>query len=740
MSPQQRRNAALLFAPELASGALTLSDLERPEVSEAVSTRPAPWPGRRVLDDLGRRRGGAALSSVAGMEHARAAVLGDAAPGPPRVLIRVDEFPNYNVLADPDRYGTAAFRGFHDRMTAAGVPYLIAALPTLAADPLNPRARGGRPLDDSERETLSELCADGSTAFALHGYDHRTRHASPRRRSELTGLRAEDLRALVDRGLAVLEELGLDSRIFVPPYNTFGAGQYEALAERFDVICGGPETVLRLGLHPPGQWRGEAVYLPSYEPLYGRAATVRDAVERLARRSSPLWAPVTLHWEWEAQDGYRELDALLETVAPFARPWSDLLSEVDASRAADAEADGRGAPAELPRERRQGEDAIVGGSRRAPLRLVSVQTGAERGGAEYANVEMLAALAERGVGVRLLSNHPELAKGTTVPVTPVDLGPKLSRRTVRRVEAGFLLYLARFVRALGGERRRGPIDVLLVHYKKEQLMAALLPPGLARATVWAEWGPVPEPMRVGLPRAAYLAAARRARAVLAVSESTRRSLEEVGVPPEKITVVPAVVDSDELRFDPEARARLRAEWGAGEDAFVVGCVSRLHAGKPIRVLIDALDHLDGDVLVVVAGDGPDEPALRARAAAHGARVRFLPTPRGYVHEVLSACDVQVFAPFRTEGLPRSILFGQLTGRPVIVTDPEPVPGLVPEGTGASVSPANDPRALAALLDAYRLDPERRAREGDEGRRWATERYARERTVDRIEAIMNEAAE
>ncbi len=332
MSPAERRNAALLFAPELASGAITPSDLDRPEVEDAVRARSVPWPGRRVLDDLGRRRGGGAHSSVAALEAARATVLGSRAPGPPRVLIRVDEFPHYNVVAGPNRYGTAAFRRFHERMAAAAVPYLIAALPSLAADPLDPRAERGRTLDDSERETLRELAAEGSTAFALHGYDHRTRHKSPRLRSELTGLGAEDLRALLDRGLAVLAELGISPRVFVPPYNTFSAGQYEALAERFDVVCGGPETVLRMGLHPPGQWRGDAVYLPSYEPLYGRAVSVRKAVERLAERSSPLWAPVTLHWEWESQDDYRALDALLETVAPYARPWSDLLSEVDASR------------------------------------------------------------------------------------------------------------------------------------------------------------------------------------------------------------------------------------------------------------------------------------------------------------------------------------------------------------------------------------------------------------------------
>jgi len=46
--------------------------------------------------------------------------------------------------------------------------------------------------------------------------------------------------------------------------------------------------------------------------------------------------------------------------------------------------------------------------------------------------------------------------------------------------------------------------VLLVHYKKEQLMAGMLPRRLRAATVWAEWGPVPVPMRSGIPRLAYV--------------------------------------------------------------------------------------------------------------------------------------------------------------------------------------------------------------------------------------------
>ena len=42
-----------------------------------------------------------------------------------------------------------------------------------------------------------------------------------------------------------------------------------------------------------------------------------------------------------------------------------------------------------------------------------------------------------------------------------------------------------------------PYDVLLVHYKKEQLMARQLPKRLRATLVWAEWGPVPVQMRQG---------------------------------------------------------------------------------------------------------------------------------------------------------------------------------------------------------------------------------------------------
>jgi glycosyltransferase involved in cell wall biosynthesis len=66
---------------------------------------------------------------------------------------------------------------------------------------------------------------------------------------------------------------------------------------------------------------------------------------------------------------------------------------------------------------------------------------------------------------------------------------------------------------------------------------------------------------------------------------------------------------------------------------------------------------------------------------------------------------------------------------VIASGPEGASDMVPPGTGSIVSPAHDPRMLAACIEAYRADPERCAREGRAGRALAQERYDRNAVVE-----------
>ncbi|HEX3519309.1 MAG TPA: glycosyltransferase family 4 protein [Solirubrobacteraceae bacterium] len=363
------------------------------------------------------------------------------------------------------------------------------------------------------------------------------------------------------------------------------------------------------------------------------------------------------------------------------------------------------------------------------LHIASVQTSGERGGAEYANVELLNAFRGRGLDARLVSDQPGLVIGTDVPVTEIDLGPKIKRSTWRRLAINCPLLVWRLARALAREGRDDPIDVLLLHFKKEQLISALLPRRLTGVVVWAEWGPLPTPLTRGPARWLYVTAARRARMIAAVSESTRESLISAGVPAAKVVVIHNIVDAEEVTFDEQARDRYRREWGFRDDTFVIGCVSRLNSSKRNDVIVDSMSYLAEDVVLVFAGEGDDEEALRAQAAAHGDRVRFLPTPRGYVQDVLSACDLVAFAPQPIEGAPRSIIFGQLTERPVVATGPEGARDMIPPDTGTILASPHDPKALAACIEAYKEDPERRAQEGHAGRVLAQARYDRRAVVD-----------
>jgi len=263
---------------------------------------------------------------------AREAVLGERARAPPRFLVRVDEFPHYKAWDEPGRFGSAGFERFHEILQAAGVPYLVAVLPHVSRAPLDPRGTESRGLTDEEAALLGRVAGSAGVAVALHGRDHRTREASPRRRSELCGLDERATAALLDDGLAELDRHGVYPDVFVAPYNRFDAAQWPALAQRFAVVGGGPESIRHVGFQRAPAWRGDAVYLPSYAPYYGHARELLPAAERAIERQTGLWTPLVLHWGWEADAGWRELEALCARIAPSAAEWTAFRDALERSR------------------------------------------------------------------------------------------------------------------------------------------------------------------------------------------------------------------------------------------------------------------------------------------------------------------------------------------------------------------------------------------------------------------------
>jgi len=335
LSVDERRTARLLFATELAAGTVDETDLlALREVQAAVRTRPVPLLPTRIAQAFRRRAGrlDALGPTIDEVVAARRAVLGaERAYGPPRLLVRMDEYPHALTEREPSRSDDAAFGPWRDIMAAAGCAHLIAVLPRVPDDPMEASGPSRR-LSDGEVARLRQLKADG-VEFALHGYDHRTQRANPRRHTELGGRSTQDLADLLDRAMDELKStIDIAPQVLVPPYNTFNAWQYPTLAERFPVVTGGPESILRMGYQPTAAWRNGAVYLPAYPPLYGTAAEVLEGLKRYVDDGTGVWTPIALHWRWEAERGWKDLDRLAAFMAPYAVPWSEFLDLVERSR------------------------------------------------------------------------------------------------------------------------------------------------------------------------------------------------------------------------------------------------------------------------------------------------------------------------------------------------------------------------------------------------------------------------
>ncbi len=170
---------------------------------------------------------------------------------------------------------------------------------------------------------------------------------------------------------------------------------------------------------------------------------------------------------------------------------------------------------------------------------------------------------------------------------------------------------------------------------------------------------------------------------------------------------------------------------------MIGCISRYQRRKRVDVGIDAMAHLEGDVRLVLAGEGETEADLRARAAPDtGIGSASCPAHAGTCTSTSRRATCCCSRPSPTEGAPRVITEGQLVGVPVIATDAPGTAGLICRAKAPSSHRPTIRGPSAAVLAAYRDDPERRRRESAAARRRAARGSCPQATVlARVEALL-----
>jgi glycosyltransferase involved in cell wall biosynthesis len=198
---------------------------------------------------------------------------------------------------------------------------------------------------------------------------------------------------------------------------------------------------------------------------------------------------------------------------------------------------------------------------------------------------------------------------------------------------------------------------------------------------------------------------RRARLIVVVSPHLRRRIEAMGVPGEKILVLPNAVDEQTLTIEANG-AGIRGRFHC-QDALVIGFVGWFVPWHRLEILLGAFAALaakEPALRLMLVGDGPLRGALEAQATALGVSDRVIfsgAVPHAEMLDYLAAMDIGVVPHSNAYRSPIKLFESMAAGRPVVAPRTEPI-GLVIThgGNGLLFEPENEDdlrTQLAALI-------------------------------------------
>ena len=194
--------------------------------------------------------------------------------------------------------------------------------------------------------------------------------------------------------------------------------------------------------------------------------------------------------------------------------------------------------------------------------------------------------------------------------------------------------------------------------------------------------------------------------VFTICEGLRREIVARGIPEDAVTVIPNAVDAETFRFGQPADPALKAQLGLAANT-VIGFIGSFYGYEGLDLLIDALPRVLAvrvDVRLLLVGGGPQEQALKARAAALGlsdkvifaGRVPHTDVPRYY-----SIVDVFAYPrhPMRLTDLvtPLKPLEAMAQGQLFVASDVGGHRELIRDGENGFLFRAGSAEALAACL-------------------------------------------
>ncbi len=205
------------------------------------------------------------------------------------------------------------------------------------------------------------------------------------------------------------------------------------------------------------------------------------------------------------------------------------------------------------------------------------------------------------------------------------------------------------------------------------------------------------------------------------------------VPGESLFLVHGVgVDLERFR---EVPSKVREELRIEEGDVIVTCVAEFIPTKNHVFLLSAWREVAKsyhNAHLLLVGDGELLEKVKEKAQKVSLpRVHFLGR-REDIPAILAASDIVVL-PSKREGLPRALLEGMASGKPLVATNIRGNRDLVEDGVNGFLVPVGDERALIQALQKLIESPELRDSMGQESRKKA-EAYSLDRVLLAMEAV------
>ena len=225
---------------------------------------------------------------------------------------------------------------------------------------------------------------------------------------------------------------------------------------------------------------------------------------------------------------------------------------------------------------------------------------------------------------------------------------------------------------------------------------------------------------------------------IAVTRVLAGILEDEGVPPGKVVVMPNGVRNEFGRNGDGGS--FRRGLGIPEDATVAGFVGWFRAWHGLERMIESAaspEWREANIHLVLVGDGPAMPSLRRMRADLGLEDRvFLcgSVPRGEIESALASFDIAVQPAVTSYACPMKVIEYMAAGRAIVAPGSDNVRELLTDRETALLFPR--PEDLQDAVVELARDAELRRRLGEAARRRIFERgYLWEENARRVEELV-----